>query len=165
MLLLFLLSLLIVMIFLIAQKDYMMLDKTLYININILVAVVIDFFIYFISLVLVLFLAAMIILLIHIPIYYYLLEIFILLILSSNVFFTSPGYRIFKLFLPRYKVPILLNNAFYISIFTVVIKENNIILGVIAGLYVSLDSLCILIKRRPLICWVFKINIYHIEKK
>jgi hypothetical protein len=82
-------------------------------------------------------------------------EIFVLLFLSSNVFFTSPGYRIFRLFLPRYKTPVLFNNAFYVALSTVILKGNNIIMGIAAGLYVSLDFLCILVKRKPLVCFIY----------
>jgi hypothetical protein len=160
-----LISLMIVMIFLTGGKNHKASDKTIiYTEFNVLFAAIIDFFICFTVLGAVAFLAAVIVLLLRIPIYYYFLETFVLFVLSFNVFFTSPGYKIFRLFFPRYKIPILFNNAFYISLLTIVVKENNIIIGVIAGLYASIDFLCILIKRKPFLCCIFKINVYYIEK-
>jgi hypothetical protein len=155
----------IVMIFSAHGKDRKISDRTLYTEFNVLFAVFIDFIVCFIALGAVAFLAAAIILLMRIPIYYYLLEVFVLFVLSFNVFFTSPGYRIFRLFIPRYKIPILLNNSFYISLFTIIVKENNIIIGIIAGLYASFDFFCILIKRKPFLCCIFKIDVYHEERK
>jgi hypothetical protein len=158
---LLLLTSLVIIGLLLARKELVMPRKTEHDGFNIIFAMGIDLFIYFLSLGLIGFLTLTINYLFHFPIYYYLLEIFYILILSSNVLFTSLGFRICKIYCPRYKIPILFNNAFYVSLFTIVINENNLIIYIIVGLYSGIDSLFIVIKRKPFIYFLFKINIYE----
>jgi hypothetical protein len=128
---------------------------------NIIFAMGIDLFICLIGLGLIGFFTLIINYLLNIPIYYYLLEIFFILILFANVLFTSFGFRICKIYCPRYKIPIMFNNAFYIFLFTIVINEKILIIYIITGLYAGIDSLFLVIKRKPFIYYLFKINVYE----
>jgi hypothetical protein len=95
----------------------------------------------------------------NIKLYYYFISLFIVIVLSINVFFTSFGFKIMKIFCHRFQFPILINNAFYIFTLLFSMKINRIWLYIIIGLYIGIDSLFILIKERPFIYFVFKIKI------
>jgi hypothetical protein len=106
---------------LLARKELVIPYKNEHDGFNIIFAMGIDLFVCLLGLGLIGFSTLIINYLLNIPIYYYLLEIFSILILSSNVFFTSFGFRICKIYCPGYKIPIMFNNAFYVFLFTMVI--------------------------------------------
>jgi hypothetical protein len=123
-------------------------------------ALIIDFIVYLFALGLAGFGYVIILFLIKIPIHDHLLEILVITIFSSNVFFTSPGYKICKLFCPRYKMQVLLNNSLYVFLLTVAVNEQNIVIGIVAGLYMGLDFIFFILKRMPFLYYLFKIDIY-----
>jgi hypothetical protein len=101
----------------------------------------------------------------HIKLYYYFVSLFIVIVLSLNVFFTSPGFKIMGICCRRFQFPILINNAFYIFTLFFVVAVNKIWLYIIIGLYAGLDSFFIAIKKKPFAFFVFKIDIFSCFKK
>jgi hypothetical protein len=82
-------------------------------------------------------------------------------ILGYNVFFTSPGYKLFKIKVYRYKIPVLFYNILFIFCFIGVLKINKLLIYILAGLYFGLDSFFLIIKKAPLVYYVFKITYYR----
>jgi hypothetical protein len=82
------------------------------------------------------------------------------LILGNNLFFTSLGYKLFGIYCCRYKIPVLLYNAYLIFCFFVVLKMNNLLIYIIVGIYSGLDSFFLVTKKTPFVFHVFKINYY-----
>jgi len=83
------------------------------------------------------------------------------IILGYNVFFTSPGYKLLKINVCRYKIPVLFYNAFFIFFLLGVLKIHKVPIYIIAGLYFGLDSFFLLIKKSPFVYYIFKITYYR----
>jgi hypothetical protein len=83
------------------------------------------------------------------------------IILGYNVFFTSLGYKLLKINVCRYKIPVLFYNALFIFFLISVLKINKLPIYIIAGLYSSLDSFFLILKKTPLIYYIFKITYYR----
>jgi hypothetical protein len=88
--------------------------------------------------------------------------LYLVLLFSGNVFYTSVGFKIAKIVCPRYHLEIAVNAAFYIFCILVLVDSDNMVLKALAGLYGGIDSFTIMVKRVPFIYFVCKISIFKV---
>jgi hypothetical protein len=83
-------------------------------------------------------------------------------LISSNVFFNSLGYKISRIRCKKFNIGILLNNNIYILSF-VLFFNSPIIVKILIGLFLGIDSFFIMIRKKHFIYKLFNIDIYSSE--